>query len=158
MTSKDTKFMKEIGIEPCDLDKPFQPLLPLPERESLIPHLAESDVAFLLKYGVVWGSDPEKGFVPPHNLREYLSRYPSGIKNGVEDVAREMKRGLSGDDLDDLARQITLMFLDFALSAEDLVEAYPQSPPPEPGQDRSMLFHAYINLCVRAAMMTLFKE
>src|SRR5580704_14456908 len=84
MTSKDTRFMKEIGIEPCDLDKPFQPSLPLPERESLISPLTESDVAFLLKYGVFWGPDPDSGFVPPHNLREYLSRFPNGIRNGVE--------------------------------------------------------------------------
>jgi len=105
MTSKDTKFMKEVGIEPCDLDRPFQPSLPLPPREPQVPTLAKKDISWLLKYGVLWGPDPESGFVPPHNLREYLLRYPNGIKNGVENVARELKRGLSGDELDDLARQ-----------------------------------------------------
>jgi hypothetical protein len=158
MTSNDTKFMKEVGIKPCDLDRPYQPSLPLPLRESPVPPLAESDIAFLLKYGVFWGPDPDSGFVPPHNLREYLSRYPSGIRGAVENVARELKLRQSSDELDDLAQQITITFLDFALRADDLVKTYPQAYPPEPGKDRSEHFHDYFNLCVRAAMLTLLEE
>jgi hypothetical protein len=158
MTSNDTKFMKEVGIEPCDLDRPFQPSLPLRPRKSLIPSLAEQDISWLLKYGVYWGPDPESRFVPPHNLREYLSRYPNGIRNGVENVARELKPGLSGDVLHDWAQQITIMFLDFALGGEDIVETYAQSYPAEPGKDRSGHFHDYFNLCVRAAMLTLLND
>ena len=158
MTINDTKFLKEVGIEPCDLHKPFQPSLPLQPRESPILPLAEQDISWLLKYGVFWGPDPESGFVPPRNLREYLSRYPNGIKNGVEKIARELKRGLSRHELDDLARQITIMFLDFALGGEDIVETYAQSYAPEPGKDRSGHFHDYFNLCVMGAMLNFLER
>ena len=130
MTSNDTKFMKEIGIQPCDLDKPFQPSLPLLPPESLFLSVTEKDISWLLKVGVIWGPDPTSDFVPPKNLREYLDRYPGGIRNAVEVIAKELKIRQSHDELDDLAQQIIVMFLEFAESEEDLVQTYSISPPP----------------------------
>jgi hypothetical protein len=158
MTSNDTKFMKEIGIEPCDLDKPFQHSLPLLPAESLIASLTEEDIFWLLKLGVNWGPDPTPDFVPPENLRKYLDRYPHGIRKAVEEVARELKLRLSDDELDDLAQQIIVMFLEFAQNADDLVEAYSLSPTPQPGENLSVRFHTHFNRCIRAAMLSLLEE
>ena len=158
MTSNDTKFMKEIGIEPCDLDKPFQPSLRLHLPEVLTPTLADKDFLWLLNLGVIWGPDPTPEFVPPENLREYLDRYPSGIRNAVEEVARELKLRLSDDKLDDLAQQIIVMFLEYAESEDDLVEAYSLSPPPQPGENRRVHFHTYFNRCMRAGLLTQLGE
>ena len=156
LTSQDARFMKEIGIQPCDIERPFQPSLPLPQHDSQAPAMSEEDVSWLLTRGVLL--EPEPRFMPPKNLQEYLSRYPNGIRNGVEGLAKELKTGMSAAELNELARQISEMFVKFALNAEDIVETYPQSSPPQPGEDTSLHFHEYFYLCVRAAMLTLLGE
>jgi hypothetical protein len=158
MTSNDTKFMMEIGIEPCDLCRPFQRSLPLLPFESLIHCLIENDIFWLLKVGVKWWADPAPDFVLPKNLQEYLDHYPRRIRKVVEVIAKELKLKLSDDKLDDLAQQIIVMFLECAENEEDLVETYSLSNPPQPGEDRSAHFRTYFNRCIRAGMLALWKN
>lgn len=79
MISSDTQFLKEVGIEPCDLDDSFPSSLspPLPP-EALFPKVREKDAHWLLELGVIWEQEPEPGFQPLKSLREYLTRYPNG--------------------------------------------------------------------------------
>ena len=151
--SRDTKFMKEVGIEPCNLEKPFQSSLPLPDQDPQAHNISEVDVSWLRKHGILWAPDPP--FVPPMNLQQYLSRYPKGIRDGVEDLAKELKTGMARGEIDDLARQISELFVRFALTAEDIVETYSHSCPSDAGKDTSVHFHEYFYLCIRAAMLTL---
>ena len=104
------------------------------------------------------GGGPTRDFEPPKNLREYLDRYPTGIRDTVGILAKELKTRQSHDDLDDLAQQIIVMFLEFAESEEDLVETYSLSPPPQPTEDLSVNFHTYVYLRVMTGMMTLLGE
>ena len=62
MTSSDARFMKEVGIEPCDLDDPFPSSLPpLPPGPLLIPSLKKKDACWLRILRVVWEPERELG-------------------------------------------------------------------------------------------------
>jgi hypothetical protein len=126
MTYGDRKFMMEVGIEPCTLDDPFpHSLPPLLPPEPLIPSLTEKDACWLQNLGVMWEHEPELGFIPPGTLHEYLTRYPSGIREAVWDVAKELEIALPDSGLDDMAQEIMQMFLDFAaLGLEGVVALY----------------------------------
>jgi hypothetical protein len=134
MTHGDRKFMMEVGLEPCTLDDPFpHSLPPLLPPEPLIPSLTEKDACWLQNLGVMWEHEPEPDFIPPKNLREYLARYPNGIKEAVEVAAKRLGLDLSDDDLDDLAQDAIVMFLDFAATGlGDIFDMYPFRPPMRP--------------------------
>jgi hypothetical protein len=76
----------------------------------------------------------------------------------VEWAAKHLELSLSDDNLDDLAQDIILMFLDFAVDLEDIVEMYPLHPPMHPGGCRSAHFHAYIRHRVKAGVMALLEH
>jgi hypothetical protein len=158
MTNRDFQFMKEMGIEPSGLDDPFlRPLQPPPSPEAPMPNLTEDDARWLQNLGVPWEQDPELGFVPPKSLREYLVRYPNCIREATERAAKELEADLPNYyDLDDLAQDIVVMFLEF--SEDDLEDMYPLHPPMRPGGSRSAQFHDYIRHRVRAALRTLLKD
>ena len=158
MTSRDTKFIEEIGIEPSERNNPSQRLLPPLPPESLILSLTKRDVFWLLKLEVPSGADPAPDFSPPKNLREYLDHYPHGIRKAVEAIAKELRLKLSDDELDELAQQIIFMFLECAENEEDLVETCSLSSPHRLGETRSVHFHTYFNLCIKAGMLTLLGE
>ena len=161
MTHGDRKFMMEVGIEPCTLDDPFpRPLPPRLPPGPLIPSLTEKDARWLLNLGVMWEHEPELGFVPPRSLREYLARYPTGIRETVGEAAKELEADLPDYyDLDDLAQDIVAMFLELLeKDLEDIVEMYVTCPPPRPGRCRSQHFHHYLKLRVRVAMLTLLRD
>jgi hypothetical protein len=158
MTSKDTMFMNEIEIEPSHLNTPSERLLPPLPPESLIPCLTEKDIFWLQKVGVPWGAEPAPDFVPPKNLPKYLEHYPHGIRRAVEVIAKELKLKLSDDEHDELAQQITVMLLECAQSAEDLVETYSLSSSQQLEENLSAHFHTYINLCIKAAILVLLEE
>jgi hypothetical protein len=126
MTDGDLQFMKDVGIEPSGLDDPFPTSLPPPPpAEAPIPKLTEEDSRWLQDLRVAWEHEPEPEFVPPKTLREYLTRFPNGIREAVGEVAWEMGLAMSGGGLDDLTQEITQMFLDFAaLGFEDVVALY----------------------------------
>jgi hypothetical protein len=159
VTNGDIKFLRELGIEPSSLDDPSPSSLPPPlPPEALIHKLMEKDACWLQNLGVMWEQEPEPDFIPPKSLREYLARYPNGITEAVRKAARRLGLGLSDDDLDDLAQDIVLMFLDFSTDLEDIFEMYPLHPPMRPGGCRSQHFHHYLKLRVRAAMLTLLRD
>jgi len=159
MTDGDRQFMKEAGIEPCDLHgllshAPTPPPCPGPA----IPSLTDKDARWLQNLGILWEQEPEPGFVPPRTFKEYLSRYPDGIREAVEEVARELGLARSGEGLDGLARDIIVMFHDFvAADLEDIVEMYPFHGLVGPGEDGAAHFHSYIRFRVRAGVETLLK-
>jgi len=133
MTDRDEQFLKQVGIEPCQLDDP-PPNSP-PEQE------------------------PEQGFVLPKSLWEYLVRFPNGIREATENAAMEL--GLVSPDggLDDWARGLTEMFLGFLqLDLEDVVEMYAFPLCPIPGGCESERFHNYIRQRVRAALPVLLRD
>jgi hypothetical protein len=57
-------------------------------------------------------------------------------------------------DLDDLAQDVIVMFLDFSADLEDIFEMYPLHPPMRPGGSRSAHFHEYIRHRVRATVLS----
>ncbi len=122
----------------------------------LIPSLTEKDARWLLNLGVMWEREPEPDFMPPKSLREYLVRYPKGIREAVGEVAKELEADLRNFyDLDDLAQDIVVMFLELLEEdLEDIVEMYPLQPPMRRGGCRSAHFHEYIRLRVRAAVLS----
>ena len=112
-----------------------------------------------MNLGVRWEREPEPDFIPPRSLREYLARYPNGIRETVREAAKELEADLPDyNDLDDLVQDIVVMFLDFSTDLEDIVEMHVTCPPPRPGRCRSQHFHLYIRLRVRAALRTLLKD
>jgi len=152
MTSGDFQFMKEMGIALCHLDDPFPISLPLPPVPK-IPTLSEKDACWLQNLGVMWEQDPEPEFDPPKALRDYLGRFPSGIRTAVGEVATEMELALPHGGLDNLAREITQMFLDFAaLGLEDVVELYGFYQSMRPGLCGAGGFHTYVKLRVAACV------
>ncbi len=156
MSHSDGQFMKEMGIEPCHLDDPVpRPLPPPLPPGPVIPKLTEKDACWLLNLGVMWEREPEPDFMPPKSLREYLARYPNGIREAVGEVAKELEADLRNYyDLDDLAQDIVVMFLELLEEdLEDIVEMYVTCPPPRPGRCRLQHFHLYIRLRVRAAVL-----
>jgi len=155
MTYGDRKFMMEVGIEPCTLDDRFpRPLPPPLPPGPVIPSLTEKDACWLLNLGVRWEREPEPDFIPPKSLREYLARYPNGIREAVREAAKELEADLRNFyDLDDLAQDVVVMLLDSSTDLEDVVEMYATCPPPRPGRCRSQHFHLYIRLRVRAAVL-----
>jgi len=81
----------------------------------------------------MWEEDPEPGFVPPKSVRGYLARYPNGMREAVEAASGRLGLDLSDGDLDDLAQDIIVMSLEFAVNGlEDLVEMYAFHPPVSP--------------------------
>jgi hypothetical protein len=157
MTSSDRKFLREIGIEPGTLDDPFPHSLP-PTPGSVIPSLTEKDACWLGKLKVMWEEDPEPGFVPPKGLREYLARYPDGMRRAVREAARRLGLDLSDDDMDDMAQDLILMFLDFAAAGlEDIIGMYPFRPPMRPAGCRSEQFHEYVTLRVMSGMLAMLR-
>ena len=158
MTLGDKQFLKEMGIEPSSLDDPFpRPLPPPLPLGPVIPSLTENDACWLQNLGVQW-DEPEAGFVPPGTLHESLTLFPAGIREAVDEVAKELGIALSEDDLDDLAQNIVVMFLDSSTGLEDVVEMYVTCPPPRPRKCRSQHFHHYVKLRVRAAVRTLLGD
>jgi hypothetical protein len=86
-------------------------------------------------------------------MAEYLTRHPTGIRAAVGEVAKEMGLALPGSGLDDLAQEITQMFLDFvAAGLEDVVAMYAFHTPVRPGERRSAHFHGYLRLRVKACV------
>jgi hypothetical protein len=159
MTSGDIQFMKEMGLDPWSVDGPFpRPLPPPPHPEATIPKLTEEDEQWLQNLGVMWEQDPEPDFEPPSTLREYLVRYPNGVRGAAEAAAKELGLDLSDDDLDDLAQDIIVMSLDFAVSGlEDIVEMYAFHPPVRPGGCRSRHFHEYVRLRVLSIVLAMLE-
>jgi len=159
LTFGDIKFLKEVGIEPRVLDDPFpRPLPPPLPPGPVIPALTKQDARGLLSLGVAWEHEPEPDFIPPRTLREYLTRCPTGIREAMGEAAKELGIALPGGGLDDLAQDIVVMFLDFAVDLEDIVEMYPFHPPVRPGERRSAHFNDYIRLRVRLGVETLLKH
>jgi hypothetical protein len=157
MTSKGTMFMNEIGIEPSDPNNSSERILP-PPPESQNPSLTERDIFWLQEVGAPWEADPAPDFVPPKNLPEYLDHYPHGIRKAMEAIAKELNLKLSDDDLEELAQQITVMFLECAEDEEDLVETFSLSSSRHIGENLSVHFHTYFNLCVKAGILVLLEE
>ena len=89
----------------------------------MIPSLTEKDACWLGKLKVVWEEDPEPGFVPSKSVREFLGRYPNGMRRAVGEAAKRLGLDLSNDDTDDMAQDLIVMFLDFASNGfEDIME------------------------------------
>jgi hypothetical protein len=125
MTLGDTQFLKAMGHDPCRLGDPLPGSLPPPPPpEVIIPRVTVEDARWLQNLGVVW-EETEPVFDPPKTLPEYLDRFPTGIREAVGEVANEMGLALPDGGLDDLAQEITQMFLDFAAAdLEDVVALY----------------------------------
>jgi hypothetical protein len=160
MTSSDKEFLRKIGIEPCLLNDPFPSSLPPPPPpRPVIPALSEKDACWLLNLGVMWDQDTERDFVPPSTLREYLVRFPNGVRLAAEAATKEVGLDLSDDDLDDLAQDIIVMSLDFAVSGlEDIVEMYAFHQPVLPGDHRAAHFHEYIRLRVLSIVLAMHES
>jgi hypothetical protein len=126
MTFGDIQFLKAAGIEPSSLQDPFpRPLLPPPHPEAPIPKLAEEDSRWLQDLRVAWEHEPEPEFVPPKTVPEYLARFPTGIRQAVGDIAKELGLALSGSGLDDLAQEITQILVGFVeADLEDVIALY----------------------------------
>lgn len=86
MTFGDIEFLKEVGIDPRSLGSlPTSP----PPPETPILKLAEED-SRPLREPVAWEHEPEPEFIVPKTLPEYLARFPTGIREAVGEVVREM--------------------------------------------------------------------
>lgn len=157
MTKRDIQFLKAIGVEPIIPDDPVPSPLPaaLPPG-PLFPSLTVRDANWLLSFGVMWEQEPEPGFTPPDNLREYLARYPNGVREAVAQSARELRIALP-EDVEALAQDVTEMFLDFCTDLEDIVERYRSQPPTPCGECRSEHFHRYIRRRLKAGLLTLLR-
>jgi hypothetical protein len=87
-----------------------------------------------------------------------LVRYPNGVRGAAEAATKELGLDLSDDDLDDLAQDIIVMLLDFAVSGlEDIIEMYAFHPPMRPGECRSAHFHDYIRFRVMACVLAMLQ-
>ena len=118
--------------------------------------LTEKDACWLGKLKVMWEEDPDPGFVPPKSFREYLARYPDGMREAVEVVARRLGLDLSDDDMNDMAQDLIVMFLDFAATGlEDIFDMYPCRPPMRPWGCQSEQFREYVTLRVMAGMLAM---
>ena len=126
MTPGDIEFLKAVGIDPRSLGDPLPSPPPSPPPSEVpILKLAEGDSRWLQDLRVAWEHEPEPEFVPPKTLHEYLTRFPTGIREAVGEVANELGIALPGSGLDDLAQEITQMFLDFLeADLEDVVALY----------------------------------
>ena len=132
MTKGDSNFLRAIGIEPYDLD----------------------DVE------VQWKDKSEPEFIPPKTIGEYLNRFPHGISEATRAVANEMGLRLTDGSLEDLAQEITQMFLDFvALDLEDVVAMFPLDKffRPRAGEHGSEKFERYVRFRVKAAVQAVLK-
>ena len=132
MTYSDSQFMRAMGIEPCGLSDPFS--IPL------------------------WEQEPELDAKPPKTFREYLVQFPNGIREAVTIAAKELELTLSHDELDDLAQDVIVMFLDFTVDVEDIIEGYSLSPSSSPGECRSEHFNNYIRIEVTLGVQTLVEH
>jgi hypothetical protein len=160
MTNGDLQFMKKMGIEPSGLDDLFpRPLSPPQPPEVPIPKLTEKDACWLQNLRVAWEHEPEPEFIPPKTLPEYLGRFPTGIRQAVGEVAKEMGLAVPDDGLDVLAMDIEQMFLDFlAAHLEDVVAMYPFHQPVRPGACNSAQFHAYMRMRVAACVPVVLRN
>jgi hypothetical protein len=128
MTLGDNSFLREIGIEPCDLDE----------------------------VGVLWEDETEPGFISPGTPLECLTRYHRSIRQAVWDVAKELEITLPDGGLDDLTQKITQMFLDFvAADLEDVVALYPFHQSLRP---RGFTFPDYMKFWVKACVKTMLQN
>jgi hypothetical protein len=158
MTKRDIEFLRAIGVEPCLLDGPFPSSLPPPLPSGpLISSLTEKDALWLLSFGVMWEQESEPGFTTPRNLREYLARYPNGIREAVKRAAKELRIAQS-ENVEVLAQDVIVILLDFSTDLDDIVEMYPFQPPMPHGGCRSEHFHRYIGQRVRAVLLTLLRN
>jgi hypothetical protein len=106
----------------------------------------------------MWEEGPEPCFVPPKSVREFLSRYPNGMRRAVAEAAKRLGLDLSNDDMDDMAQDLIVMFLDSAANGlEDIFEMHPFRPPVRPGEHRSAHFHEYIRLRVKACVLVMLQ-
>jgi len=156
MTEWDIQFLKKMGIDPCSLGDPSPDPLPSPPTvKASVPKLAEGDSRWLQELRVSWENEPEPYSVPPKTLPEYLSRYPTGIRAAVGEVAKEMELALSDGDLDSLAQDIVQMFLDFlAGDLEDVVALYEFHRSLRPG---GFSFPDYMKFRVKACVETVLE-
>ena len=160
MTYGDGQFLREMGIDPCLLDDPFpRPLPPRLPPGPVIPSLTEKDACWLLNLGVRWEPEPEPDFVPPRSVREYLARYPTGIREAVEAVASELGIALPDGALDDLAQDVVQMFLDFnGLGLEDVVQMFSFYSTLHPERYGRAHFHDYIRMRVAACVPVVLRN
>jgi hypothetical protein len=160
MTFGDIDFLKAVGIEPCSLGDPSPGCLPPPPvPEAPIPKLTEEDSRWLQDLRVAWEVEPEPEFMPPKTLHEYFARCPTGIRDAVGEVAKEMGLDLPDGGLDGLAQEITQMWVDFAaLGLEDVVELYGYYKSMRPGLCGVGGFHAYVKLRVAACVPVVLKD
>ena len=157
MTDGDFRFLRELGIEPSGLDDPFpRPLPPQLPSEAPIPKLAEQDSRWLRDLRVAWEPEPQPEFVPPKTLPEYLARFPTGIREAVGEVAEEMGLALNDGGLNDLAQEITQMFLDFVeFDLEDVVALYDFHRSLRPG---GFTFDSYMKFRVKASVPVVLRN
>ncbi len=97
MTHSDSQFLKGMGIEPCSLTGPF-PRPPPPAEPPgawYIPFVMVGEETWLLNLKILWEQEPEPGFVPPKTFKEYLARYPNGVREGVGWRAKRLELTLS---------------------------------------------------------------
>jgi len=154
MTHGDIEFLKAVGIDPPGFGEPSSdPLSPPSPAGMPFPMLTAEDARWLLILGVTWGHGVEPEFIPPKTLQEYLTRYPTGIREAVGEVADELGIALPDNGLDDLSQEITRMFLGFLdADLEDAVAMYVTFRPIRPREDRSEHFHSYVKMRLRAAL------
>jgi hypothetical protein len=156
MTFSDTQFLKAIGIDPCSLGAPSpSPHTPPPPAEAPVPKLAEEDSRWLHDLRVAWEHEPEPEFIVPKTLPEYLGRYPTGIREAVGVVAKELGLALLDSGLDDLAREVKEMFIGFDEEGlEDVIAMFPFDTAfrPRAGEHGSAKFQRYVQFRVRACV------
>jgi len=161
MTCGDIEFLKAIGIDPCCLDDPSpDPLTSPPPAEAPVPKLAEEDSHWLHDLRVAWEQEPEPEFIVPKTLPEYLGRYPTGIREAVGVVAKELGLAMPDGGLDEVAQEVSQMFLDFlALDLEDVVAMFPFDKffHRRDGEHNSAAFHRYVRFRVKAAVQVVLE-
>jgi len=156
MTVGDMQFLREVGIDTRNLGDPSpSPLTPPPPTEAPVPALTAEDARWLQNLRVAWVHEPEPDFIVPKTLWEYLGRFPNSVREAVGEVATELELAMPDGSLDDLAQEVTQMFVDFAaLDLEDVVVMYPFHRPLHRG---GCDFHDYMKFRTRAALETLGK-
>lgn len=98
----------------------------------------------------MWEQETEPEFVPPQSLAEYLNRFPTGVRQAVGEVAKELGLHVPDGDLDDLAQEIVQMFWDFhELGLEDVVLLFGFHRSLCPG---GLSFPDYIRMRVKACV------
>jgi len=119
----------------------------------MIRSLIENNGPWLLIDGGLSEREPELDFIPPKTLKEYLERYPNGIRDATKVAAKELKLALAFGSLDKWAKDITEMYLGFAEAGlEDIVAMFAFPLRPIPGKGESERFHNYIGQRVKAAL------